>query len=183
MPSTLLTRATVVTLGENNQVIDDAALLVEGDTIRALGPRAELEKSHPDASRVDLAGKVVMPGSLNVHDHLYSGLARGIAMTGEPPQNFVQILERLWWRLDLALNEEDVYYSGLLGCIEAARRGTTTLIDHHASPSAIAGSLDQLAKASQAVGIRGCYCYEVTDRNGPDGAQQGIDENVRFLRR
>lgn len=183
MSSTLLTRATVVTLGESNQVIDDAGVLVEGARIARVGPRAELEKEFPAAEKIELPGKVIMPGSVNVHDHLYSALARGISMTGEPPQNFVQILERLWWRLDLALTDEDVYYSGLLGFIEAARRGTTTLIDHHASPSAIGGSLDQLARGSKLVGIRGCYCYEVTDRNGPAGAQEGIDENVRFLKR
>ncbi len=67
--------------------------------------------------------------------------------------------------------------------IDAIRHGTTTLIDHHASPSAIEGSLDQIAEAVTSAGVRASLCYEVTDRNGSEGAKQGIDENVRFYRR
>lgn len=179
----LLTNATVVTLGPNNQVLPDHGVLVEGDRIGALGPSAELESRHPALAVTDLAGRVLMPGNINCHDHLYSALARGISMTGEPPQNFVQILERLWWRLDYALNEDDVYNSALLGFTEAVKRGTTAIIDHHASPSFIDGSLDSLARAAKEVGLRSCLCYEVTDRNGEEGAELGIRENVRFLER
>ncbi len=179
----LLTHATVVTLGADNQVLPDHAVLVEGDRIGAIGPSASLESSHAALEKTDLKGMVLMPGNINCHDHLYSALARGIAMTGEPPQNFVQILERLWWRLDYALNEHDVHFSALLGFVEAVKRGTTTIIDHHASPSFIEGSLDSMADAAARVGLRTCLCYEVTDRNGEEGAERGILENVRFLER
>lgn len=179
----LLTGATVVTLGANNQVLENHAVLVEGDQIAALGESASLRAAHPSVPATDLGGQVLMPGNVNCHDHLYSALARGISMTGEPPQNFVQILERLWWRLDSALTEQDVHYSALLGFVEAVKRGTTTIIDHHASPSFIEGSLDSLARAGRQVGLRSCLCYEVTDRNGEEGAEQGIQENLRFLER
>ncbi|MEW6282708.1 MAG: putative aminohydrolase SsnA [Candidatus Eremiobacterota bacterium] len=178
----LLTGATLVTLGPANRVLANHAVLVDGERIARIGPGAELEAESPEVPRIDMRGMVVMPGHVNAHDHLYSALARGISMTGEPPQNFVQILERLWWRLDRALSEEDVYYSALLGFVEAVKRGTTTVIDHHASPGCIAGSLDRLAQAARQVGLRACLCYEVTDRNGPDGARAGIEENVRFLK-
>lgn len=100
----------------------------------------------------------------------------------EPPSNFPHILRRLWWRLDRALDEKAVRLSALVCLIDAIRHGTTTLIDHHASPSCIDGSLDILAEAVMEAGLRACLCYEVTDRNGPDGARAGIEENVRFLR-
>jgi putative selenium metabolism protein SsnA len=95
----------------------------------------------------------------------------------------VEILERLWWKLDRALLWEDVRYSALVCLVDAIRHGTTTLIDHHASPSAIDGSLDIISDAVKECGLRASLCYEVTDRNGAKGAQAGIAENVRFLKR
>lgn len=124
-----------------------------------------------------------MPGLINAHMHLYSTLARGMALKGEPPANFVQILERLWWRLDKALAEDDILYSALVALASCVRHGTTTIIDHHASPGSIPGSLDLIAQALEQVGIRGCLCYEVSDRDGPEKAQAGIQENCRFIQR
>lgn len=183
MSRLLLTNATVVTLGPDNQVLPDHAVLIEEDRIAAVGPSASLRSAHAGVDETDLEGMVLIPGNINCHDHLYSAFARGISMTGEPPQNFVQILERLWWRLDYALNEDDVHYSALLGFVEAVKSGTTSIIDHHASPSFIEGSLDSMARAADKVGLRACLCYEVTDRNGEEGAELGIRENVRFLER
>jgi putative selenium metabolism protein SsnA len=105
-----------------------------------------------------------------------------MAVPGEPATNFPQILERLWWRLDKALTLEDVRYSALVCLVDAIRHGTTTLVDHHASPKAIEGSLDVIAEAAQEAGLRSCLCYEVTDRDGPERAQSGIAENVRFAK-
>jgi putative selenium metabolism protein SsnA len=105
-----------------------------------------------------------------------------MAVPGEPARNFPQILERLWWRLDRALTPEDVRYSALVCLVDAIRHGTTTLIDHHASPNSIEGSLDVIAAAVQEAGLRASLCYEVTDRDGPERARAGIEENVRFAR-
>ncbi len=99
----------------------------------------------------------------------------------EPPRNFVEILERVWWRLDRALDEESVYVSGLVGAIDAARSGTTVLFDHHASPSFIRGSLSTLRRAVEEVGLRSVLCYETTDRNGPAGRDAGLAENRAIL--
>jgi putative selenium metabolism protein SsnA len=105
-----------------------------------------------------------------------------MALPGAPPADFPQILENLWWRLDKALTLEDVRYSALVCLADAIRHGTTTLIDHHASPNAIEGSLDIVAEAVQEAGLRACLCYEVTDRDGPERARAGIAENVRFTK-
>jgi len=105
-----------------------------------------------------------------------------MAIPGEAPRNFPQILERLWWRLDKALTLEDVRYSALVCLLDAVRHGTTTLIDHHASPNAIEGSLEVIAEAVQQAGLRAALCYEVTDRDGPERARAGIAENIRFAR-
>jgi cytosine/adenosine deaminase-related metal-dependent hydrolase len=124
----------------------------------------------------------VTPGLVCAHHHLYSALARGMPPPGEPPADFTQILERIWWRLDAALDLELVRWSALLGAVEALEAGTTAIVDHHASPSAVDGSLDVIAAACAEVGVRVVCAYEVTDRHGPAGAAAGLAENDRFLR-
>lgn len=131
---------------------------------------------------LDLAGRLAVPGLVNAHTHLYSALARGMPGPGSPPRNFLEVLERVWWRLDRALDEESVYLSALVGGIEAALSGTTLLVDHHSSPSFIRGSLAAIQRALEEVGLRSVLCYEVTDRNGTAGRDAGLQENVDFLR-
>jgi putative selenium metabolism protein SsnA len=129
---------------------------------------------------VEAAGALVLPGLVNAHTHLYSALARGMAGPPAPPRTFVEILERVWWRLDRALDEETVYLSALVGGIEAALSGTTLLVDHHSSPSFIRNSLNTIRRALEEVGLRSVLCYEVTDRNGSTGRDAGLRENVSF---
>ncbi|MEY2450926.1 MAG: hypothetical protein QOD92_500 [Acidimicrobiaceae bacterium] len=124
----------------------------------------------------------VTPGLVNAHHHLYSTLARGMPGPPKAPADFRDILEQIWWRLDRALDLEMIRSSALLGAVEALEHGTTAIIDHHSSPNAIDGSLDVIAEACAEVGVRVSCCYEVTDRNGVDGAKAGLAENERFLR-
>lgn len=129
---------------------------------------------------VECDGAVLLPGLVNGHTHLYSALAPGMPAPPRPPANFHEILQFIWWRLDRAHTLESVEVSGLIGALAAVRCGTTTLIDHHASPHAIEGSLTALENGIAAVGCRGVLCYEVTDRNAPDEARHGLAENQRY---
>ncbi|MDP1678249.1 MAG: putative aminohydrolase SsnA [Bacteroidota bacterium] len=129
----------------------------------------------------DLKGKIVLPGMVNAHTHLYSTLSRGMPMPKTPPRNFIEILKKIWWKLDRALDEETIYYSALVGAIEAVQNGTTTIIDHHASPNAINGSLEIIKEAMAKIGLRGVLCYEVTDRGGKKQRDEGIAENENFI--
>jgi len=178
----LVTGARLATLGDEPRLIEDGSVLVEGERIADLGATAELTARYPAVERWDAAGQLVLPASICAHTHFYGAFARGMAIPGEPPTNFPQILERLWWRLDQALTVEDVRYSALVCLVDAVRHGTTTLIDHHASPNAIGGSLDVIARAVEEAGLRASLCYEVTDRDGPERARAGIAENVRFAK-
>ncbi|MFZ1506906.1 MAG: putative aminohydrolase SsnA, partial [Anaerolineae bacterium] len=180
---TLITNGTVITLGAANRIIERGAVLVEGDEIRAVGQAAEMGAAFPLAQRLDAAGQLIMPGQICAHTHFYGAFARGLYIPGDPPKDFPEILRRLWWTLDKALDADGVSLSALVCLVDAIRHGTTTLIDHHASPNVIAGSLDLIADAVIQSGLRACLCYEVTDRDGPAKAQAGIEENVRFLRR
>jgi putative selenium metabolism protein SsnA len=177
----LITNATLITWGTPNQILEKHALYLEGDRIIELGLASELEAKYPQAERLDARGQFVMPGNICAHTHFYGAFARGMALSGAAPKDFPEILERLWWRLDKALTLEDVRYSALVCLIDAIKHGTTTLIDHHASPNAIDGSLDVVSEAVTQAGLRACLCYEVTDRDGGEKAKAGIKENLRFL--
>jgi putative selenium metabolism protein SsnA len=134
------------------------------------------------ATIVNAEGKLVLPGFINAHTHLYSTLARGIRLTEYSPRNFAECLENLWWRLDRALTYEDCYVSALVGSLLSLRAGVTTICDHHSSPFAIDKSLDAVAHGITEAGARGSVCYEVSDRDGQDRASLAIYENVRFAR-
>ena len=135
-------------------------------------------------------------GLVCAHHHLYSSLARGMPAPPQPPDSFISILENVWWRLDAALDLDMLYWSSALGAAEALMNGTTALIDHHESPSAIDGSLDVIAAACEFVGMRANLSYGVTDRwsdgvqsshvsplsSMTDGAKRGLAENERFLK-
>ena len=171
----LLRNAILATL--DPPAVAAADLRIGGDRIVERGPGLA---PHPDEEVLDLDGALVMPGLVNSHTHLYSALARGMPGPALHPRNFREILERVWWRLDRALDEEMVFLSALVGAAEAALSGTTVLIDHHSSPSFIRGSLSCLKRAIESVGLRSVLCYEVTDRNGPEGRDAGAEENVAF---
>ena len=178
----LIVHGLVLTMSEGG-VLEDGAVRISDGVIDAVGSTAEVTKCFPEDEVLDADGMLVMPGLICAHTHFYGAFARGMSIPGEPPRTFVQILERLWWKLDRALDEESVRISAQVAIADAIRHGTTTLFDHHASPNFIDGSLDVIADVVEEAGVRASLAYEVTDRNGPEGALAGIRENVRFLRR
>src|SRR5882762_1779964 len=175
--SYLLKSATVVTL--NPPAVAHADLRIAGETI--IDRSAALE-AREDEEVINLDGKLVMPGMVCAHTHLYSSLSRGMPPPPITPTNFKEILELVWWRLDRALDEETIYWSAIAGAMEAARAGTTCLFDHHSSPSHITGSLQIVREAIEKVGLRAVLCYEVADRGGTQERERGLDENLAFLR-
>lgn len=169
---------------DRDRLIEDGAVLIAGERIEAVLTREE-RFSYPISSeveRIDGSGKLIIPGLINAHTHLYSSLARGMALPGFAPTSFTQILEQLWWRLDKALDPESVKLSARVGAMEAARCGVTTLIDHHASPHVVRGSLRAVQQAvNDDLGLRGVFCYELSDRDGTAIRDEGIEENISFL--
>jgi cytosine/adenosine deaminase-related metal-dependent hydrolase len=161
----------------------------------ALGPSWLVESGRlfpaaaapPGAQRLDCAwdARVTLrPGAVNAHTHLYSGLAPlGLPAPKVPPENFVQILERIWWKLDRALDAELLRASARYALAEAALTGTTTLLDHHESPAFIEGSLDVLADAADELGLRLAVAYGATGRNsGREEETRGLAECARFVK-
>src|SRR5512133_796508 len=179
----LITHAKLITWDRPNQILPDSAIYIEDGRIVEIGEQEMLIQRYPAEERLDAHNQYVLPGSICAHTHFYGAYSRGMGIPGAAPKDFPEILGKLWWPLDKALDQEDVYYSALVCLIDAVRHGTTTLIDHHASPNAISGSLDTIARAVEESGLRAALCYEVTDRDGPEKAREGIEENMRFLRR
>ncbi|RJP53823.1 MAG: putative aminohydrolase SsnA [Anaerolineaceae bacterium] len=170
----------VVTLGKNNRVLWNGSVVTDGENVVAIGAAAEMKKKYPNADSVDCTNKVVLPGFICTHHHFYSTFARGMFIPGEPASNFVEVLERLWWKVDRAIVGDDILLSAQIPLIECIRNGTTTIIDHHASPSASDGSLDMIETAVRQAGVRASLCYEVSDRNEHG---EGIRENERFIKK
>lgn len=136
------------------------------------------------AERLPCPGAEIRPGRVNAHTHLYSGLVPfGVPLPDPWPTGFLSILEQLWWRLDRALDARALRASARVAIGEALLAGTTTLVDHHESPSFIAGSLEVLAGEAEALGIRALLCYGATERNGGEAeADAGLDACARMAR-
>jgi putative selenium metabolism protein SsnA len=171
----------LITRDERQPLIEDGCVAIQDGLIVAVGPTGDLRRSYPGARFIDARGRLIMPGLINAHMHLYSTFARGMALKDDAPDNFVHILERLWWRLDKVLTLDDVYLSAMVAMIDCIRNGATTIFDHHSSPGAVAGSLFRIAEAAHRTGLRSCLCYEVTDREGAEVTGLSIEENRAFL--
>jgi putative selenium metabolism protein SsnA len=178
----IIRNARILTFDQQNRILASGAVEVRANgSLGWLGDNQKLPESLLQAETLDADGKLLMPALINCHTHLYSSLARGIPLQGAAPRNFIEILKKLWWKLDAALEEEDVYLSAMVGLIDSAKAGVGTLFDHHSSPNACAGSLDLLESAFREVGLAGCLCYETSDRNGRVKASEAIAENTRFI--
>ncbi|MGK5088541.1 putative aminohydrolase SsnA [Bdellovibrionota bacterium FG-2] len=177
----LIQNTTIITLGGTNLVLKNHSLRIADGKVLELGPTTKLVPTAQD-ELLDGTGKVLLPGFINAHMHFYSSMARGLTKAA-PSKDFNEVLQNLWWKLDRGLTTEATYLSAMTALIDSIRKGTTTLIDHHASPRAARGSLDAIARTVLETGLRADLCYEVSDRDGAEVAKQGLDENVAFLKR
>jgi len=173
------------------QIKDRSVEPVFGDMILRDGKIVEIQPQNcagyvrqpikKENSDFDAGGRVITAPLVNFHDHFYSRLAKGLPVNG-PQENFVQILENLWWKLDMALDLDMVEASANMAALESIRNGVTYIFDHHASPTATAGSLNKIAGVLRNFDLRGVLCFETSDRNGPELADDALQENAGFIR-
>ena len=176
----LVANGSVFTRNAQTPFIPNGAVAIDGDTIVEVGPERELKAKYPDAEYVDAQGNLIMPGLINCHTHIYSGLARGLAIKGCNPTNFLENLEQQWWKIDDNLTLDGTKASAYATILDSIRDGVTTIFDHHASFCEIPGSLFTIKDAAQELGMRSCLCYEVSDRRGQEKCDQAIAENAEF---
>ena len=179
----IIYNATIITWQSRNQIFENYGIRITGDRITEIDKSELLISKYAGEESIDAKGQLLMPGLICAHTHFYGLFSRGMALHGDAPADFLEILKKLWWPLDQSLLAEDIYYSALASIIDAIKHGTTTVFDHHASPNFITGSLDLIEKAVLETGIRASLCYEVTDRGGIEKAEEGIAENIRMIKK
>ena len=172
----------VITRDGDNPYFPDGAVAIDGSIITEVGAREALRKKYPDAEFIDARGGVIMPGLINAHTHIYSGLARGLSIEGNNPTNFLEVLEGMWWAIDRRLTLDGTRASAYATILDCIRNGVTTIFDHHASFGEIPGSLFAIKDVAKETGMRACLCYEVSERDGAEKTAQGIRENADFAK-
>lgn len=165
----------------NHLFYDNGAILVKEGKIIEVGAHDALVQKYPNEEFLDAKGRLIMPGMINAHTHIYSAYARGMAVN-KPQRDFVEILENLWWNLDKKLTTEDCKLNAYTTYMESIRNGVTTVIDHHASPYHAKDSLFEIGRVAEELGIRTSLCFEVSDRDGKDILDKEIRENVDFIK-
>ena len=141
----LIGNGRVITRDQENPYLEDGAVVISGEKIKEVGSLTEMKAKYPEAEFVDAKGGVIMPGLINAHTHIYSGLARGLSIAGNNPTNFLEVLDGTWWAIDRHLTLDGTKacaYATVLDCI---RNGVTTIFDHHASFGEISGSFPVFA--------------------------------------
>ena len=182
MSTKLLVKGGVaVTMDPKRRVIEDAGVAVVDGRIVAVGASDEVSKGFGADEVIDAKGCIIMPGLICSHTHLYGIALRGSALSVKPPTDFLQILQRIWWPVDEALTNDDAYATTLAAGVESLTNGTTCYADTYSAPNAIEGSLDQIARASNEVGIRGVISFEATERRSEREGARGLQENLRFI--
>ncbi|MFX1490682.1 MAG: amidohydrolase family protein [Promethearchaeota archaeon] len=175
----LIRNAMIITMDSQRRVLKNTDLLLEDSTIAVIGKDIK-EK----ADRIiDGTGRMILPGFICGHTHLYGIMLRGAPLDIKPTTDFLQILDRIWWKVDSAFVNEDAYASALASCYEFVKSGTTCFADTYSGPGSIEGVLDAIAKGVTQVGIRGILAFEATERNSKKEGERGLNENTRFLKK
>ena len=126
---------------------------------------------------IDGKGQLLMPNFVCAHSHIYSIFARGLSLPFNP-NNFQEILDQMWWKIDSKIDSEITYHSGIAAGCEFLLNGVTTIIDHHACGEEIPFSLGALRQAlDKTLHLRSILCFETSDRFPVD---ECIKENISF---
>jgi len=178
----LIKNGLVVTMDKDRRIIARGSIAVEDGRIVSVKREKVRGKGKPEEV-IDARGKIVMPGLICSHTHLYGMLLRAAPLKIDPPTDFAQILQRIWWPMDEAMTKEDAYASALISCLEFIKTGTTSFADTFSGPNAITGVLDRIAAAVEQAGIRGILAFEATERRTHAEGAKGTKENERFIRK
>jgi len=153
-------------------------MLIENGIITQINS-ADISIQQKDFVTIDAGGRVVTIPNVNFHDHIYSRLAKGLPIHGSM-ENFPEILENLWWKLDQLLDFDMIRASAYMAAVESIRNGVTYIFDHHSSPSHSLGSLNIIKDSLGEFNIRNVLCFETTDRNGELLKLEALKENTDF---
>lgn len=177
----IIGNGTIITNDSQGTFIENGAVFIRDNIIEDIGSLEDIKNKYPGEEFTDVEKKIIMPGMICAHSHIYSAYARGMSVT-KPTKDFFTVLENLWWSLDRKLTLEDVRLNALTTYMESIQNGVTTLIDHHSGPNSVTGSLYAIKDAAKELGMRTSLCYEVSDRDGREAAVKEIQENADFIK-
>jgi putative selenium metabolism protein SsnA len=163
------------------RILENHAMAIREGRIAEIGRTTDLQSRYPHADVLDTSGRIVMPGIICSHSHLYGMMLRGAVLRINPPSEFTQILQRVWWPVDEALTSDDAFASALVSSLEFAKSGVTMFADTYSGPNSITGVLDRIADAVEKIGVRGFIAYEATERHSKEEGSKGLKENIRFV--
>ena len=145
----LLTNGSVVTVDDERRVLEPGAVAVSGNRIAAVGAPEDLD--HYRAARViDCTGKAVIPGFVDAHTHMFQSLGRGL---GEG-MSLYPWLSEFMWPYAQAISTREAWAGVRLTALEAARAGTTAVLDDHYAPVDLETTVG-VARTIEEVGLRG----------------------------
>ena len=185
MNKLLIKGGLVVTVDPENRVFRNGSVYVEDNIIKAVGPAAEIGDKE-GAQVIDASGKVIIPGFVSCHNHLYSSVVRSIPASGfdEVDYSFISWMERFWFPLlEDRVTQEQMYIGTLANIIEHIRSGITTTTDTAEGSYALPGALDAVDRAAMESGVRAVLSFETTGRISEENARMGLEENVKFFKR
>ncbi len=157
MKRTVITHGLVITMDPERRMIQDGAVVMEGNKIAAVGKSAELMAKNKDARQLDATGKLVLPGFIDGHNHPVQYLSKGI---GDDIHIHRWLYERVY-PYEAALTSEDVYFGALGNFVEMIKTGTTCLVDpggYH---------VESIARAVKEVGLRAILNRSTRDIEDP----------------
>ena len=142
----------MITIDPKRRIFKNGAVAIDGQFIEAVGKSDELVKKHgPDTDEIiDAQGKVILPGFINTHSHLFQTFMRSL---GD------DMAELDWWPhaiLPMArvMQKDDFHYAHLVGCIESIKSGVTFILDNQYIPHQESFG-DTAFEAWDKIGIRG----------------------------
>lgn len=185
MSKLLVKNGLVVTVDPESRIFRNGSIYVEDNIIKEVGPADEVGEKE-GAEVVDASGKVVIPGFVSCHNHLYSSVVRSIPFSGfdNVDFSFVAWMERFWFpMLEDRVTQRQMYVGTLANLIEHIRSGITTTTDTAEGSYALPGALEAVDRAAMESGARAVLSFETTGRISEENAQLGLEENVKFFKK
>ncbi len=173
----------ILTMNKKLEIIRDGAIAIKGNKIIDVGKYESLKREYSSFQEFDASDKIIMPGLISSHNHMYGILSHGMPIPNAP-STFIGFLEEFWWPfVENMLDKETIYQAAKVAAIEMIKTGTTLHADILEAPFAIPGALDTEKKATEEVGIRSILSFEATERISPENGKLGIKENLEFVKK
>lgn len=185
MSKVLVRNGLIVTIDPEDRIIRNGSIYIEDNVIKEIGPDSEVGNKE-GAQVIDASDKIVIPGLISCHNHLYSAVVRSIPYSGfeSPDFSFVSWMARFWLPLlEDRVNQEQLYIGTKANLIDHIRSGVTTTTDTAEGSYALPGALDAVDQAAIETGMRAVLSFETTGRISEENTKLGLQENVNFVKK